>query len=338
MQVITPENQLEFITTGKVADFKPPDAKSEAKPDVKPEDGAAPTPDATKVAEGEKPKDEPKRDADGKFVKAGEKPADGASGDADEDAKLTEKVTRLINKKHREMKEAQEFATGEGRRAIEAERRAEQLQRDIDALKGKKSDGPNTDDAAGSDPDEPKPGDFKTVGEYTRALVKYEAKKAGEAGKAKAAQSKQQEHANEIVGEFVKRQDAFKAETPDYEDVIGATELIVPNIAMQYLIESEVGPQLGYYLAKHPDEVTRLQKLSPSRCIAELGKLEIKLEKPAAPKPADAGASKEISKAPAPIKPLDGSNAPAVQKDPKDMTFQELRAFRQQEASAKAGR
>jgi phage I-like protein len=121
-----------------------------------------------------------------------------------EDAKLTEKITRIINKKHREMKEAQEFATGEGRRAIEAERRAEQLQREIDALKGKKSDGPNTDDASGSDPDEPKPGDFKTVGEYTRALVKYEAKKAGETGGNRPTQTKQQEQANEIVSEFSK--------------------------------------------------------------------------------------------------------------------------------------
>jgi hypothetical protein len=250
---------------------------------------------------------------------------------------LTEKISRIIAKKHREMREAQEFATGEGRRAIEAERRAEQLQREIDALKGKKSDGPNTDDASGSDPDEPKPGDFKTVGEYTRALVKYEAKKAGETGKAKAEQSKQQERANEVVGEFVKRQDAFKAATPDYEDVVGGTELIIPNIAMQYLIESDVGPQLGYYLAKNPDEVTRLQKLSPSRCLAELGKLETKLEKPAAPAKVDAGKPKEVSKAPAPIS-RSREKRPTVTKDPSQMNFQELRAFREAERRAKASR
>jgi hypothetical protein len=339
MQVITPENHVEFITTGKVADFKPPDAKGEAKPDVKPDANTASTtgtaPDA-KADGGDKSKDEPKRDADGKFVKAGDTPAVDAEVDAD--AKLTEKIQKLINKKHRQMKEAEEFATGEGRRAIEAERRAEQLQREIDALKGKKSEGPNTDEASGNDPDEPKPSDFKTVGEYTRALVKYEAKKAGEAGKANADQTKQQEHANQVVGEFVKRQDDFRKATPDYDDVIGDTDLVLHNVGMQYLIESDVGPQLGYHLAKNPDEVTRLNKLSPTRLLAELGKLETKLEKPAAPKTADAGGAKEVSKAPAPISPLDGSNAAAVQKDPKDMTFQELRAFRQQEARAKAAR
>lgn len=337
MQVITPENHVEFITTGKVPEFKAPEAKSEAKPEVKADAGAAPTPDATKVAEGEKPKDEPKRGADGKFEKAGDTPADGAKGDADDDVKLTERITRLINKKHREMKEAQEFATGEGRRAIEAERRAEQLQREIDELKGTKSGGPNTDGKGGDDPDEPKPGDFKTVGEYTRALTKYEVAKAAKGAKAEASTSKQQEQANEIVSAFVKRQDDFKAATPDYEDVVGGTELIIPNIAMQYLIESDVGPQLGYYLAKNPDEVTRLQKLSPSRCLAELGKLETKLEKPAAPAKVDAGAAKEVSKAPAPIMPLAGKEA-SVTKDPKDMNFQELRAFREAERRAKASR
>jgi hypothetical protein len=340
MQVVTPENNVEFITTGKVPEFKAPDAKDAAKPDAKPADATnKPTTGATPEAKADaaaKSSDEKPRASDGKFVKAGDTPADGASA-ADEDALLTEKVTRLINKKHREMREAQEFATGEGRRAIEAERRAEQLQREIDALKGTKSGGPNTDKDGGSDPDEPDPKDFKTVGEYTRALVKYEAKKAGETGKAQADESKQQERANEIVGAFVKRQDEFKAATPDYEDVIGATELIVPNIAMQYLIESEVGPQLGYYLAKNPDEVTRLQKLSPSRCIAELGKLETKFEKSAAPNKADAIAPKDVSKAPAPIKPLEGKEA-SVTKDPKDMNFQELRAFRDAERRAKASR
>jgi hypothetical protein len=340
MQVITPENHVEFITTGKVAEFKPPVASEPAKADAKPADATTTsTTGAATDAKADvdtKSSDKP-RDSDGKFVKAGDTPADAKSGADDDDAKLTEKISRIIAKKHREMREAQEFATGEGRRAIEAERRAEQLQREIDALKGKKSEGPNTDDAAGSDPDEPNPGDFKTVGEYTRALVKYEARKAGETGKANAEQSKQQERANEVVGEFVKRQEAFKAATPDYEDVVGGTELIIPNIAMQYLIESDVGPQLGYYLAKNPDEVTRLQKLSPSRCLAELGKLETKLEKPAAPPKVDAGATKEVSKAPAPIQPLEGKEA-AVTKDPSQMNFQELRAFREAERRAKASR
>jgi hypothetical protein len=176
------------------------------------------------------------------------------------------------------------------------------------------------------------------VGEYTRALVKYEAKKAGEVGRAKAAERHQQQQANELASTFAERQEAFMKATPDYEDVVGGTDLEIQDDAMQYLVESEVGPQLGYHLAKNPDEVSRLRKLSPSRRIAELGKLEMKFEKkPDPPNKQDQGASKEISKAPAPIAPLEAKTTPVL-KDPSQMSVSELREFRRQEALAKSGR
>jgi hypothetical protein len=338
MQVVTPDNLVEFVSTGKVADFKPPDSSDAPKPGDKPE-ATTPTAGAateTKVDDAAKPKDEPKRDADGKFVKAGDEPA--ADVESDEDAKLTEKIKRIIGKKHRAQREAEEFATTEGRRAIAAEQRAEALQRQIDALQGQKSGGPKAGEGEGSDPDEPKPADFKTVGEYTRALVKYEAKKAGETGRKNAEQSRQQSQANEVIGAFVERQEAFKKATPDYESVLTEADFEVPPLAQQYLIESEMGPQLAYHLAKNPDEVTRLHKLSPSRQLAELGKLEARLESKSPPAPAAAanGAGK-VSKAPAPIQPLEGKEA-TVTKDPSQMSLQELRAFREQERRAKAGR
>lgn len=343
VQVVTSENLVEFVQTGKVAEFKAPDA---AKADDKPADtttdtkaGTAPAADAAKAADAGKPSDEKPRDEHGKFVKTDEKGAAPENAEDDEDAQLTEKVRRIIGKKHRAQKEAEEFARERDRAAEAAERRAEAAEALL-RKGGTKSEGPKPGEEGGSDPDEPKPGDFKTVGEYTRALVKYEAKKAGETGKAQAEQTRQQEQANAVVSAFVKRQDEFKAATPDYEEVLESSELIVPNITQQYLVESEFGPQLAYHLAKHPDEVTRLKTLSPSRQIAELGKLETRFEKkadPAANNGAAAASKTEVSKAPAPISPLEGKST-TVNKDPSQMTLQELRAHRQQEARAKAGR
>lgn len=331
-QVVTPDNNVEFITTGKVADFKPPEpVKTDAKPEVKAENGAAPQADAAKAATPETQTDQP-RGEDGKFKKAGEDPA--ATSDADEDAKLTEKIQRIINKKHREMREAQEFATGEGRRAIAAERRAAELEREIAALRSGKSDGPGADSSV--DPDEPKPADFKTVGEYTRALVKYEAKKAGDASKANAETTRQQSEANAMVNAFAKRQDEFKATTADYEEVVNGSELELHQVGMQYLIESEMGPQLAYHLAKNPDEGTRLKKLSPSRLLAELGKMEAKLEgSKAAPVAAAPKDPPQVSRAPAPIQTIEGKSTTVV-KDPSQMSFQELREHRRQEQAKRA--
>lgn len=336
MQVVTSENLAEFVTTGKVADFVPPkpDAKTEAiaadvKPEVKPDA-------AIDAKASEKPSDEKARDETGKFVKADEKAAEtkgatSATDDADEDAKLTEKIQRIIGKKHRAMREAEEFGAEEGRRAIEAERRADALQRQIDELQGKKSEGPKSGD--GVDPDEPKQADFKTVGDYTRALVKYTAEKAGKNARQHAEQSRQQEHANTVIDAFVERQDAFKAATPDYEEVLESADIVVPPLVQQCLVESEVGPQLAYYFAKNPEEITRLKKLPPSRQATEFGKLETKFEKKeAAPV---ATARTEISKAPAPIQALEAKSAPVTNKDPKDMSFQELRAHRMAERASK---
>lgn len=329
-QVITPENHVEFITTGKVAEFKPPEAAKEPTTEVKPEAGTAPADAKAKADATDQPSTDQPRGEDGKFKKAGEPAADADP----EDAELTEKVRKIIAKKHRQMKEAEEFATGEGRRALQAERRAAELQREIEALRSGKSDGPSR--AAESDPDEPKQGDFKTVGEYTRALVKYEAEKAGKANKAHAENARQQSEAQAAIATYVERQDAFREATPDYDDVVGAADVEMHPAAMQYLVESEMGPQLAYHLAKNPGEITRLKKLSPSRLVAELGKLEMKLEAPkAAPDKAAPKEAPQVSKAPAPIQALEGKTT-TVTKDPSQMNFQELREFRRQEAMKRA--
>jgi hypothetical protein len=335
MQVVTNENMQEFIQNRSVPEFKPPvEAKTEEKP-------AAPVTTETKTevkaepAKGE-PTTERPRGEDGKFLKTEEvaKAAEDKVESEDDGADLTgpikAKIDRIVAKKHRAMKEAEEFGREEWRARAAAEQRAEALQRQIDELKGTKSAGPQ------SDGDEPKPEDFKTLGEYTRALTKYEVSQAREQGLKAHAQAQQKAQADERVTTFAQRQDAFKAATPDYEDVIGSTELNVPNVAMQYMVDSDFGPQLAYYIAKHPDEVTRLSKLSPPRMIAELGKLELKFEKKpeAAATPAPAQ-SANTSRAPAPIQPLDGKTTP-VTKDPATMSFAELREHRMQERRAQS--
>lgn len=321
MQVVTNANMMDVIQGKQIPEFKPPEAP---KPDTEVKVDAVPTAE-TKI-EADKPRDDA-----GKFVKAEEAKADTAvdkKTDAEDDVVLTKKIERLINKKHRAMKEAEEFATGEGRRAIAAERQAEALQRQIDELKGKSVGQP----PAG---DEPKPEDFKTVGEYTRALVKYEAKQAGEAGRHNAEQSRQQAEANQLIAGFVQRQEEFKKATPDYEEVLETADFEVPHLAQQYLIESETGPQLAYHLAKNPDVAASLRKLSPRRLLAELGKLETKFEK--APEVKPQASTNGISKAPAPIQPLDAKTTP-VNKKPEDMNFRELREYREAERRAKPAR
>jgi len=343
MQVVTNENMLEFIEKRQVPEFKAPEgdaakAASESKAAI---DAAKASSDAAV----EKARDI----TTGKFVKAdGEKaPKEeskieeaGKPADDDDTSELSEavkrKIDKIIAKKHRAMKEAEEFGADSYRQRLAAEQRAEQLQREIDELKAKSGNGPAT--AKDIDPGEPKQEDFKTVGEYTRALTKYEVAKAKREALANAEKSTQQAQAAERGETFIKRQSEFMKAHPDYEEVVEGANFEVPHVGLQFMVESEYGPQLAYHLAKNPDIAERLRTLSPGRVIAELGKLEAKFEKQPEPATPAVAATPSVSRAPAPITPIEGKTTP-VQQDPAKMNFRELREYeRQREAARRAGR
>lgn len=319
VQVVTNENMQQFIQTRTVPEFVPPETKKE--PEVK-------------QAVATEPKEEQARNADGTFAKAVEDPqvekqddpAKKAAQAADEDDDLPIRAKRFIDKKHRQMKEAEEFARQRDREAAVEKARADQLQRELEELR---KSGPAQDKPKVKAEGEPNPDDFKTFGEYTDALVEYKFNKRERELEAKRAKDQQESESQRLAREFAERQEQARKEIPDYVEVLSESSISVPGHVLEYVKESELGPKLAYHLAKHPDEATRIAKLSPIRAVAELGKLETKLEKP------EKAELPQISKAPSPIRPLDGSTTP-VNTDPSKMTFQELRAFR--EAERRRGR
>lgn len=358
--VVTSENLAEFVSTGKVPEFKPPGAEAspESKPDDKTNGQANGQKGDIKAGNGTDPAAKTDntgqaRDASGKFVPADK--ADATSADDPEDTDLPERVRKQIGKKHRQMKEAEEFAETEGRRAIAAERRAEALERELAELRGgKAADNPQSKSTAKAF-DKPKPDkkDFTTVGDYADALVEWRVEKAAHEARQKAdelraeeeSQRPQKEAARELAKGFAQRQEEFQKTCPDYEAVLEDCDEDLHNAGLQYLVESDVGPQLAYWLAKPENQhhIKRINKLTPARMAGELGKLESQLEsapqqqqsqqpgqKPAA---APAVAPRKVSSAPAPIEPLNSdSSATAGHKDPATMSFKELREYRRQEA------
>lgn len=351
IQVVTSENFQQLVETGRVDTFKPPEAP-------KPKEGTA-SPASADGSSGEvkgKTTLPPAqtRSADGKFTKS----ADGdtttpaasnssATGEDDDEKDLPEVVRQKIGKKHRQAKEAEEFARGAYRKQLEAEQRAEQLQRQLEATRTKS--GPASMAEA---PKEPKPEDFKTVGEYTDALVSFRVDQRLAEEKAKGAREKEEAERAAREQEYVKRLQKTREKYDDFDRVLASlkgTDLDqVHTDVTEFITESDHGPELLYHLAKNPDVLDRLRKLSPKRFIAELGKLEAKWEGPATPaeetpKLSDIGnqsaPTPAVSRAPAPIAALSTDKSAVVHKDPKDMTFAELRAYeRQREAERRAAR
>ncbi len=320
MQVVTNENMAEFIQNRSVPDFVPP--KADAKVEVKAE-----------VVEPSKEGDQP-RGEDGKFVKAEDSKPDEAAKPADdvddEDADLPERVRKQIGKKHRAMKEAEEFAR-EMRAEREAEReRADRAEAALKAATDKSA-------PAAKDSKEPKAEDYKTVGEYAEALAEYKVEKKFAEREARATQERQEQAARAAQDALNKRIAATVKELPDYAEVIADSDIDIPPHMAVYIAESPIGPKLGYHFAKHPEDFDRINALSPIRAIAELGKLEDRLEKPAKAKEPEPDEKPAISRAPSPIKPLEGNSA-QVQKDPAKMSIQELREYEKAQKLARARR
>lgn len=322
MQVVTSENYQQFVETGKVEPFVPP------------------------VEAGKEPakEGEQARGADGKFVSGNVASDDAASKEvnkepaakaADDDADLPERARQQIGKKHRAMKEAEEFAEKQFNERRAAEQRAELAERKLAEVEAKSR--PATVEVK-----EPKPEDFATVALYTDALVDFKLEKKS---REQAAQQEKQRIADATAAadrEFGKRVAEVVKEHPDYANVVGALAGTAADQVhvdvLEYIKESDVGPRILYHLAKNPSELERLQKLSPRKAIADLGKLELKLEKPADKTAAISDAAsiaRTVSQAPAPITPIDASASTVVQKDPAKMTFQELREHERQKAAAK---
>jgi hypothetical protein len=332
MQVVDSGNLIEFVQTGKVPEFKPPESAAPA-----PVKDTAPASDPKVTASPESaPKGTPQRDGDGKFTKAAEPdknaPTAATAGkDGEEDA-LPERAQARIDKKHRAMREAEEREQVALRRLQDAERRAEEAER---KLRGE----PKSEPAQTRELTAPKPEDFKTVAEYADAVVDYKLKKRAD----DEAKQRQVEEQAERERAFLRRLSEAKAKHDDWDSVVsaltGSQGDQVPVDVIAYIQESEQGADLLYHLAKHPDTLDRLRKLSPRRFIAELGKLEDRLVTPPEPKAEPKAAEPEkpkaqVSKAPAPIAPLDLGGAAPVAKDPAQMSVAELREYRREHRQA----
>lgn len=95
----------------------------------------------------------------------------------------------------------------------------------------------------------------------------------------KAAESKQQETQQQRFKSYQERADAFADEHPDYAE--RTQELKLTPIMDQAIFETELEPQIAYYLATNPGEVERIAQLTPAGQVRAIAKLEDKLSAPA---------------------------------------------------------
>lgn len=255
----------------------------------------------------EPPKDEPKGDA------KDENHADGDKGEKRAKKPISERMSELVSQRKAAETEAQQ-----------AKREAAELRGRLEAMSAQ----------AAPVKEEPRPdrSKFESDEEYIEAVAEWKAdqrlaKREREQAEARAAAERDQ-----VAKNWQKAQQRARAEIDDYDDVVKASDVQLPGHLHEAILESDVGPHLAYYFAKHPSEAKRFAAMSPTTAIRQLGKLEDKLaddDGEAAP-PAKAAPSPAVekSKAPPPITPVkDGRSS-----DPGPAhSFDEYRARRMAE-------
>lgn len=185
------------------------------------------------------------------------------------------------------------------------------------------------------DPD-PKPmrTQFVSDDDYMEALADWTADKKLAERQQEDQQARIQATQQQLADNWQRRLDAAKESLPDYDDVVGKSEIDLPTPIYMAIVEADLGPEISYYLAKNPEEVRLLKGMSVTTALRTLGKLEDRLErekeapKTEAKKDTKTAITPEKSKAPPPIEPLSDASSP-VEKPTEKMTFAEYKAHRQ---------
>lgn len=230
---------------------------------------------------------------------------DKAKADPTHDADLPEEKKRGINERFSKIttakKEAEERASKAVAEAQAATERANKMEAEAAALKAKYEPVKLEQD--------PKPNatQFTDIDEYSKALEEWSADNALRNQAKKEVEQRAVLQQELTAKSWQDRQAAIKESIPDYAEAINSSGIEIPNACADVIMESDVGPQILYHLAKNPELANRIKVLSPSKALVEIGKLEARYEKDGELAPSKTATKiAEVSRAPAPIVPIRG--------------------------------
>lgn len=220
--------------------------------------------------------------ADEKKIEGSEpKPTDADIEDADDiegddgttarqKRELSQRMLKAIGKKHRQVKEAEEFAADQIRIRREAEERAAELEQRLKRIEAQGKP------AAEQPKDEGKPAreNFAKEEEYLEAMIDWRADQ-------KFAQKEVERLRKEAQARVNSEVERAAGLVPDFRAVAAAAapkiDDMVPAVA-KAIQDSPLFPELFYHLAKNPETIASLAKMSEVRQLVALGKIEATLQ------------------------------------------------------------
>ena len=202
------------------------------------------------------------------------------------------------------------------RKPSRAERRIRAQQERIKELEKKVSENEKAEEKPKEKPQEPNIDDFETYEEYEEELNKYEESlndRESDSSKEEAPKQEttlDQNEINMVLEDGIEKYDDFKEVVLD--DTLPLTEE-----ALSLAIESDKAEDILYYIGIHKDYAEEIAGLSGMALAKEIGKLEVLVDKEVKK------SGKKQTKAPEPIKPVDGGGVTPKTMDDDDISYEE---------------
>lgn len=290
----------------------------ETQPDsiAAPESKEAPETEGTTTGESATPEKE--ATADSAATPETKKPAKGVQKRIDELTREREEAKRLAESEHAEKLRLLALLEKGGKQEQSTDVQTE----DLPPVKPSKADyaDPDAYDAAMDSFIEAKAS--WTAKQEVKAALDEQNRKTMEANI--AAEQKA------VQTQYMARVEKVMEKYPDFKEVAESPDVTVSIPMAHAIIHSEQGPDIAYYLGKHPEEAARISSLLPPLQLVELGIIAASLKTPAS---SPAAVKPIVSAAPKPIKPL-GTGAGNIEKPIEEMSMEEYAAKRIPELNA----
>ena len=135
----------------------------------------------------------------------------------------------------------------------------------------------------------PSADNFTSPEEYAQALALQKAQEL-------VAQRDAAKQQAEIMEAYADSEEKVRDKYDDYDQVARNPNVPITPVMAEAIYESDVGPEVAYYLGSNVKEAARISRLSPFMQAKEIGKIEARL--------ASDPPVKKTSNAPAPISPV----------------------------------
>ena len=189
-------------------------------------------------------------------------------------------------------------------RAKEAEARSVELENRLKEYEAKAI--PQQEPVRATIEGKPQASQFNDAFEYAEALAEWSAENALKQRDAEEVQRKARKAQDKVLNNWNEKIAKAKTSMPDFDRMVQSSTTVVSDEIRDSILESDVGPQLLYFLASDENFAKKLTEMPLVKALREIGRLEARFEQEDKPKAKANKESVSRSTAPSPIRPLTG--------------------------------